>query len=316
MTALRFDPALLPDADASPRCAEHAATIVLDPGGSALFVDEVLLIDVALPWPKPVWAAEGVTHVPEAVMAAGESGRRVRALAAVPLDDGVSRVVGYVREAGRGPMVRREWHVEPDEVGALADRLLREGLHTEDEHLVDGGDLRREVAICTQGSHDVCCGTAGARLVTDLLDARPDVSVRRVSHTGGHRYAPTGLTFPDGRMWGFVSVDELVAIVDRAGPPSAIAPRCRGWIGAPPVAQIAERAVLSASEDWSIDDVERVVSIAERGNGWVCDVQVGARSWEVVVESGRIVPTIRCRAEGGLPAKTGREYRVVSIRER
>ena len=111
-------------------------------------------------------------------------------------------------------------------------------------------------------------------------------------------------------------VDELVAIVDRAGPPSAIAPRCRGWIGAPPVAQIAERAVLSASEDWSIDDVERVVSIAERGNGWVCDVQVGARSWEVVVESGRIVPTIRCRAEGGLPAKTGREYRVVSIRER
>ena len=97
MTSLDIDPALLPASGEAPRCAEHADAIDLDPVGSALHVDEVLLIDMPQPWPKPVWAADGFTHVPEAVMAAGEQGRRVRALAAVPLDDGIwnsLRIIG------------------------------------------------------------------------------------------------------------------------------------------------------------------------------------------------------------------------------
>ena len=71
MTSFDIDPALLPASGEAPRCAEHADAIDLDPVGSALHVDEVLLIDVPQPWPKPVWAADGFTHVPEAVMAAG-----------------------------------------------------------------------------------------------------------------------------------------------------------------------------------------------------------------------------------------------------
>ncbi|NDH77022.1 MAG: hypothetical protein EBY52_09880 [Actinobacteria bacterium] len=85
--------------------------------GSALHVDEVLLIDVPQPWPKPVWAADGFTHVPEAVMAAGEQGRRVRALAAVPLEDGISRIVVHQRSEGSGPMIRSEFRMTPGEVG-------------------------------------------------------------------------------------------------------------------------------------------------------------------------------------------------------
>ena len=81
-----------------------------------------MMLDVPRPWPKPVWAADGVTHIPEAVMAAGEAGRRVRALAAVPLADGVSRIVVHQRIAGLGPMVRREWHTDPAAIGAVADR--------------------------------------------------------------------------------------------------------------------------------------------------------------------------------------------------
>lgn len=316
MTETVFDPSLLPSPDSAPRCAEHAASIDVDPAGSALQVDEVLVIDLPLPWPKPVWAAAGVTHIPEAVMAAGEQGRRVRALAAVPLDDAVIRIVGYQRIDGVGPMVRREWHTDPSEIGALADRLLRDGFGAGADALVEVGDVGREVAICAQGSHDICCGADGVRLAGQLEALRPWVTVRKVSHTGGHRYAPTGLTFPDGRMWGFVTADEMVTILDRDGVPSLVTDRCRGWMGAESVGQVAERAVFAVVDDWSLDDLGRVVTVAEMGDGWDCTVDVAGRIFDVRVESGRAVPTIKCRAEGGLPAKPGREYVVASLSER
>ncbi|MEM9464878.1 MAG: sucrase ferredoxin [Actinomycetota bacterium] len=316
MTDTAYDPALLPPTDESPRCAEHAADIDLDPAGSALWVDEVLMIDVPLPWPKPVWAADGVTHIPEAVLAAEEHGRRVRALAAVPLDDGISRIVAYERVDGFGPMVRREWRTGPERIGALADRLLRDGLDVADLDLVEVGDAGREVAICAQGSHDICCGADGMRLVGQLEAVRPWVTVRKVSHTGGHRYAPTGLTFPDGRMWGFVSVEEMAAILDRDGRPSLVAERCRGWMGAERIGQVAERAALMAIDDWSVDDVAREVEVVADDGGWHCVVTVVGRTFDVRVERGRAVPTIACRADGGLPAKPGTEFTVASITER
>lgn len=171
-------------------------------------------------------------------------------------------------------------------------------------------------AICAQGSHDICCGAEGMRLVGQIEAMRPDVTVRKVSHTGGHRYAPTGLTFPDGRMWGFVTADEMAAIVARNGLPSSFADRCRGWMGADSVGQVAERAVFAVVDDWSMDDVARTVTSTEIGDGWDCTVEVVDRVFDVRVESGRPVPTITCRADGGLPAKLGREYVVTALSER
>ena len=315
MTSSDIDPELLPAPGEAPRCAEHADAIDLDPVGSALHVDEVLLIDVPQPWPKPVWAADGFTHVPEAVMVAGEQGRRVRALAAVPLDDGISRIIAHQRIEGSGPMIRSEFQMPADEVGHVADLMLRAGCAAGDPWLVDVPIPPREVAICTQGSHDICCGSDGTRLVSQLLTARPELTVRKVSHTGGHRYAPTGLTFPDGRMWGFASVEEMGRILDRESSPATLAHRCRGWTGTDGVGQVAERAVFALLDDWAIDDIPRSVETEANGDGWLATVGVAGRRFEVEVERGRAVPTIACRADGGLPAKPGTEYRVVGVSE-
>lgn len=311
-----YDVSLLPAPGDAPRCAEHASSIGVDPAGSALHVDEVVMIDVPLPWPKPVWAADGFTHIPEAVMAAGEVGRRVRALAAVPLDDGVRRIVAYERVDGVGPMIRHEWHASEADIPALADRILRDGAGVADADRVEVAAGHREVAICAQGSHDICCGADGMRLVAELLAVRPGLSVRKVSHTGGHRYAPTGLTFPDGRMWGFVSVEEMGRIIDRDGSPADVADRCRGWMGVEPVGQVAERAVFAAIDDWAVDDVPRAVEIHEADGGWRCTVTIADQAWDVEVERGRAVPTVACRADGGLPAKPGKEFRVTSVQRR
>ena len=61
--------------------------------------------------------------------------------------------------------VQIEWHPGRSDIGSLADRLLRDGLDAADDDLAQCGSEIREVAICAQGSHDICCGAEGMRLV-------------------------------------------------------------------------------------------------------------------------------------------------------
>lgn len=315
---LAFDPSLLPPGDESERCAVHAERIDLDPGGTALWVDELIVVDVPLPWPKPVWAKDGFTAVPELVMDAGEAGRRVRVLAAVALGDGVGRVVTH-RLRGNARFDRAEHCVDEAAVVDLLHRLLCEGLDASPETVVSREPMR-ELLLCTQGSHDVCCGTLGMSMFTALAAANPDASIRRVSHTGGHRMAPTGVTLPDGRMWGMVDTGELMAILGHRGSPAALTPRCRGWIGvAPGPEQVAERAVMAEVDDWHFDDMSRQATVVSGDADGAADgvtvveVTTDAGVWRVEVEVGRAVPTIACGQPGGLPAKPGTEWRVRSI---
>ena len=91
--------------------------------------------------------------------------------------------------------------------------------------------------------------------------------------------------------------------------------RDRGWTGTDGVGQVAERAVLTMLDDWAVDDLARSVETQPNGDGWLATVDVAGRRFEVEVERGRAVPTIACRADGGLPAKPGTEYRVVGVSE-
>ena len=309
---LAYDPALLPTEAKIERCAPHAERIDLDPGGTALWVDELIVVDVALPWPKPVWAAAGFTAVPELVMEAGETGRRVRVLASIPLGDGVGRVVTH-RLTDDAQFSRAEHHVDPARVAGLLEQLLTEGLDAAPDTVVSTAP-RRELLLCTQGSHDVCCGSRGAAMHAALEALDPSLSLRRVSHTGGHRMAPTGVTLPDGRMWGMVGVEEMLAILRSEVGPAAVARRCRGWIGvAGGPEQVAERAVMAEVDDWRFDAVPRTATVIADGEITVVEVTAEGERWRVEVETGRAVPTIACGQPGGLPAKPGTEWRVHSI---
>lgn len=314
--SLAFDPSLLPVATEAERCAPHAERIGLDPGGTALWVDELIVVDVPLPWPKPVWAVPGFTAVPELVMDGEESGRRVRVLAAVPLDDGIGRVVTH-RLVDQAQFARAEHQVEPPLVVDLLHRLLAGGIDAAPDSVVSRAAVP-ELLLCTQGSHDVCCGSRGTAMHAALETLDPDVLIRRVSHTGGHRMAPTGVTFPDGRMWGMLDAGELLAILGREASPGPLARRCRGWIGAAPgPAQIAERAVMAEIDDWRFDTMTRTVSVLDEHAGEdhavLVEVAVDDAVWRVEVEAGRVVPTIACGQPGGIPAKPAREWRVRSI---
>lgn len=298
----------LPLAAESMRCMDFALANQLDPGGTALAPDVVVLIEVDEPWPKPVGKHEVLVDL---VHASQEWPEQIRLLAAVPQGDDPRRIIAF-RPTATG-MTRTEKMLCADPVGALRAALNGESGDGVEELATSNGVTT--MLVCTQGSHDICCGEDGAAFA-QWAEANADqlggVEIFRVSHTGGHRFAPTAMTLPDGRMWAYLDAESASQIVDSRGDAAAVVGQCRGWWGAPTgPAQIGERAVF-AQLGFAVDELERSVEVRDMDGRYAVAVTVGADVFEVGVQVGREVPTIACGAPGGLPAKPGREWTVTS----
>ena len=123
------------------------------------------------------------------------------------------------------------------------------------------------------------------------------------------------MTLPDGRLWAYTSADDLLSVIDRSGDIERLARQCRGWWGAPSgPAQVAERA-LFAKFGWGFDAEHRVVHIDTTADGWIVKVATRSSEWLVEVPQGREIPTVSCRAAGGLPAKASFEYEIQALSE-
>lgn len=291
----------LPLAIESVRCADFAVANSVDPGGTALAPDVVVLVEVNEPWPKPAAKHEAMV---ELVRACQEWPENLRLLAAVPHGDDPHRVIAFRPTVGGATRSERPMCADP--VGAL-----REVLGDADPERVAVDDGVTSLLVCTQGSHDVCCGTDGA-VFADWAEEHLDVEVFRVSHTGGHRFAPTAMTIPDGRMWAYLDPLSAKEIIDTRSDAGSVVNRCRGWWGTPTgPAQIAERAVFSTL-GFALDGQARSVVVEETSGSTIVRVSAGADTYEVAVAVGREVPTIMCSAPGGQPVKPGREWVVTA----
>jgi hypothetical protein len=297
------------------RCAEHAVSIGVDPGGSCIAAAAVAVIEVPLPWPKPVFDHELLQGL-KSMMTLGIGPTRV--LAAVPRDPmqpapepADVRVTLFMRDAAS---MKTQVFKVPGNEGLLTLFGQLGGQHpTKAEGRATELAPDSAVLVCTQGSHDVCCGSAGSRFANELEAEAPDLAVYRVSHTGGHRFAPTAMTLPSGRMWAGLDTRSVLSILDQSGNAGDLAAHCRGWWGAQTgAAQVAERA-LFAARGWELDQTPREATAGETEQGWTVDISVADDHWTVTVEVKRTVPTITCRADGGMPAKPAMEYTVTSI---
>ncbi len=291
---------LLPDRDIQPRCSPYTRELGIDPVGTAVNADQLLVVDVPRPWPKPVGDHPVLAGAMDLVSSLDT---RTRLFASVPRGHEL-RVARFRRS---GTQVTR---IDEARAPDLAAQLLGLGTSTAPDEPVVGPVL----LVCTQGSHDVCCGSDGERLAVEVEVHMPHVEVVRISHTGGHRFAPTGMTLPDGRMWAHLDLELLDAVLQRRGEAAAIAGRCRGWSGAERgFGQAAEREIFSRV-GWDLEDTARRISVSEvSATAAQCTVEAGESAWRVRVEVAREVPTISCRAYGGLPAKAAPEYRIVDV---
>ena len=248
---------------------------------------------------------------------------------------GAERAVRVVHLARSGPgaSFRRSAYLCPDArvaglVGALLDAGTLAAAGDGDGPDAEAGGIlaadavrslgavplvpaRRELFVCTHAGRDNCCGRYGDAAYRWLRDRYgAELDVWRVSHLGGHRFAPTLLELPEGRCWGKLTPEALAALVDRSRPPAALRDAYRGWCALPAPAQVLERELLSAY-GWAWTEA-RVRATAVRVDDGVVRVTIDA-----VLPDGRLVHAEADVADGEpviTPLSCGREPTAVPQR--
>jgi hypothetical protein len=303
------------------RCAEWTLAQGLDPVGTAGDYAGYLLVDWPLPWPRDVGEIEALAALRPALDAAG---CRLQALVA-PGDAAGRRVIHYHRHPD-GPFrgfTRREVLVPASEVVDAAAELLETRPSSAPEETGDQVEATEHVVIvCTHGRRDRCCGAMGTDLALGLLaDPRqlgPGTRVARTSHTGGHRYAPTAVVFPEGTAWAFADPALLATVVGRQGPVADVLPHYRGCAGVGgPTLQVIERAVLG-EVGWALFDLPRRGE--DLGDGRVrlhvegLDGPGRVATWEATVAPGRTLPMPDCGGPVAEAVATARELAIHDFR--
>lgn len=143
--------------------------------------------------------------------------------------------------------------------------------------------------VCTNGRRDECCARVG-RPIAATLAARYGERVWECTHTGGHRFAPTGVVLPVGYLYGRLTVDAADRILRAVARGEAVVDGCRGRSTWTPAGQVAELAVRDHTGEPSADGL--TVTAVEQGSGtYTVDVRDRAgTTWRVDVESRELDP--------------------------
>lgn len=239
------------------RCSAFRSASGADPIGTAAHHTAFLCVTVPLPWDRDISTSAPFSDLGGTPVLTGAGGRRWRAQGLAPVDPDVAVVLAYVAEVDPSgwvhPFRRSEWRIDPGQVAALCRAILDEdpSVAADFDHArSDVGDDVVDVLVCGHGRRDACCGSAGVALAGQFREAGVGdpgadgpVRVWRTSHLGGHRFAPTALTFPDGYAWAHLGPSDLAGL--GTGRPVPLG-SCRGWsaVGAGP-AQVADREGLA-----------------------------------------------------------------------
>ena len=226
-----------------PSCASWGRRIGVEPAGTAPQFDVLLLVEHPLPWPRDVAVDPLLSELSRVAAQQLEPRTTVRLqVAALGPAQTERRVVVFDR--GEGPFAgyrRREGSAPVEDLPGLVEDLIRTG--AKPSSTLDVTD----VLVCTHGARDRCCGSMGTRLWQAVEGGLDTVRVWRTSHTGGHRFAPTAITFPDGACWAYLDETLLRSVIDRSLSPLEAWSWLRGCTAFRPTVQAADGAVLASA---------------------------------------------------------------------
>ena len=298
------------DPDTGFRCSPWTKAHDVDPIGSAAPFDALILVEWPLPWPKDV---SDIEVLREASLQPG-----VRVMLVVPRADegatGLTRVVHH-RRVGVNRLVGADHQVSHADAAALVAELAAAPLVDHAERPSCVGDAPAEVLVCGHGRRDACCGRWGTLLHVELAARSTEVRVWRCSHTGGHRFAPTAITLPDGRAWAYADADLLHAVVRRTADLASITTHDRGTSALDPWAQVVERAVFT-DRGWAWLDVGAVEShteVAPDGQHAIVTLTWDGGSATGEVQISRVLPVLVCGEPPDMAQKTSPEYSLRSL---
>jgi hypothetical protein len=195
-----------------------------------------------------------------------------------------------------GGLADRPWLLEADldapERLARLGRSHMDALSSGDIDVVlkSFSELERSQApvlmICSNSKRDLCCSVRGRPVAVEAASQRPG-QVWECSHTGGHRFAPTGVLLPQGQTFGRLSATSAVDALDAGmrdevpmGLLGATHDRGRSHLSAP--GQAAESILRAQIQETSLLSTKAVPQPGQE-YAWQCRVShVDGRHWDAV----------------------------------
>lgn len=128
------------------------------------------------------------------------------------------------------------------EVGSARDLL---DLPLDKPENIPSAVVSREtlVLVCTHSKRDRCCAVRGRPIAAFLAEQASGVDVWECSHTGGHRFAPVGLTLPTGYTYGRLAFTSALTMAQEAAAGRVAVEGLRGRSCHSPIEQVADAAV-------------------------------------------------------------------------
>jgi hypothetical protein len=211
-----------------------------------------------------------------------------------------------------GGLAGRPWLLQADlDDPARLARLPTDGLARGDVDSIRNAlpelepSLGPVLLICANSRRDVCCSVRGRPVAIESASQRPD-QVWECSHTGGHRFAPTGVLLPHGQTFGRLSGRSAVAAIDaatRGEVPAELmgAKYDRGRSHLTPAGQAAESVVRQQIEEPGLLALSTAAAPRPgQENAWQCRVShLDGRHWDVIA--------VRGPSGDHLPESCGRE---------
>jgi len=146
-------------------------------------------------------------------------------------------------------------------------------------------DDRAHLLVCTNGTRDVCCASLGRPVALAGEAARPG-RVWEVTHTSGHRFAPTAVLLPAGTLHGRMATDDAVVLLDEADAGRTVLAGSRGRSTWSAPGQVAELAVRALTGETGLDALPQVAVRTVDEHAWTVAVgHADGQRWAVDVRS-------------------------------
>ena len=219
--------------------------------GSASLYQTYIMVECPYPWTANAFESKGVPqNFRELVAEVKEAKLPIRFLLTLgikPTPENQTQVLIFQQQQGITTGYRKK-EIKVDSITEVAP-IIRKYLTPEGLKIEGELSTTRDFFVCTHGSHDKCCSRygypffrKGVAMVEEF--GLKDVRFWQVSHIGGHRFAPTLISFPDGRYYGALDEESLQRILLHQGDITCLNQVYRGWGILPRKAQVLERELI------------------------------------------------------------------------
>lgn len=167
----------------------------------------------------------------------------------------------------------------------------------------------RQLLVCTNGKRDVCCALHGVALLRALA-AVSAVSLWETTHLGGHRFAPTLLTLPDGVNYGRITPQDVPQLLAHLQNRTLWLEKLRGRVCYEPIVQVAEQFLRQETAEFHLDAYQHRGTDILVENHWRVQFEsVDGQRHTVTVEAAP--PLTTYPSSGQLKAKMVPQFRRV-----